>query len=32
MGMKLFFDKQSVPSDFGWWSKEQIEEFLNQHD
>jgi hypothetical protein len=26
------FDKNTVPDDFGWWSKEQIEEFLNQHD
>ena len=26
------FDKNNVPDDFGWWSKEQIEEFLNQND
>ncbi len=26
------FDKNDVPGDFGWWSKEQIQEFLNKHD
>ncbi len=26
------FDKRSVPDDFGWWSKEEIEEFLNKYD
>lgn len=26
------FDKDSVPDDFGWWSKEEIEEFLNKND
>lgn len=26
------FDKQTVPEDFGWWSKEQIKEFLQEND
>ena len=26
------FDKNSVPDDFGWWSKEEIEDFLNKYD
>ncbi len=26
------FDKDSVPDDFGWWSKEDIEVFLNKYD
>lgn len=26
------FDKDHVPDDFGWWSKKQIEEFLNKYD
>ncbi|MDO8487803.1 MAG: hypothetical protein Q7S31_00615 [bacterium] len=26
------FDKDTVPDDFGWWSKEQIEEFLKRYD
>ena len=28
----VIFDKDNVPDDFGWWSKEQIEEFLNKYD
>lgn len=26
------FDKSSVPDDFGWWTKEELEEFLAKHD
>lgn len=28
----ITFDKKHIPDDFGWWSKEQIEDFLNKHD
>jgi hypothetical protein len=28
----ITFDKSSVPDDFGWWSKEEIEDFLNKFD
>lgn len=26
------FDKRSVPDDFGWWAREELEEFLAKHD
>lgn len=26
------FDKDNVPDDFGWWSKEDIKEFLEKYD
>lgn len=26
------FGKNNVPGDFGWWNKQEIEDFLNKHD
>lgn len=26
------FDKENVPGDFGWWNKEELEEFLEKYD
>jgi len=26
------FDKDNVPGDFAWWSKEELKEFLEKHD
>lgn len=28
----ITFDKQSVPDDFGWWTKEELEKFLVKDD
>lgn len=28
----ITFTKDNIPDDFGWWSKEQIEEFLNKYE
>ena len=26
------FDRSSVPSDFAWWTKDEVEEFIDDHD
>lgn len=28
----MTFDKDSIPEDFGWWTKEEFEEFIKKHD
>ena len=28
----VVFDKANVPKDFGWWEKNEVEDFLNEYD
>ncbi|MCH7604444.1 hypothetical protein IID24_00380, partial [Patescibacteria group bacterium] len=27
----ITFDKNSIPDDFGWWTKEELREFIEEH-